>query len=356
MPKEQKQKKIVKLHSLRRRFIFMAMESREFHKTLAFALFVKTIILPHNYINNYSVTKLRKITHCGVDTIKKYVPLCIKYGFAKFKTRKDGTKDLVFLRLSSGTKNRNTNIELLEFHSFYDSFNQIWSLFPSLVSAQKKFEKGLMQKASNPKNRLKRGVRDDFRGAKKACKKFGWQEFDGGFKYKEYGFSYEGMAKRFGCCVRTAFNKVKYAIRHKFIVKHRRFEWTLMPGVGRQYVPGYTFTTANYGCKVKANVYDLTPQWRKVLVDLTPFEIPLTEDEYDEIIKQREEHKAEWRTINKWRWTHSRAGKFIMSCLDKMNLSDDDIDKIMYHRCPTNKEVFGEHPEGRMNPSLLAWL
>jgi hypothetical protein len=350
------QKKIPKLHSLRRRFIFKAMESREFHKTLSFALFIKTVILPHNYINNYSVTKLRKITHCGVDTIKKYVPLCVKYGFAEFETRKDGTKNLVFKRLSSGTKNRNTNIEKLEFNSFVDAYKQIRSLFPTTVCAQKIFTKGLMQKASKPKNWLKRGVRDNFRAAKQACKKFGWQEFNGGFTYKENGFSYKGMARKFGCCARTAFNIVKYAVKHHFIIKHRRFEWTWMPGVGRQFVPGYTFTTDNFGCKVQANVYDLTPQWRKALVDLTPFEIPLTEDEYDEIIKQREEHKAKWQTINRWRWIHSKAGKFIMSCLDKMNLSDDVIDKIMCHRCPTNKEVFGECPEGKMNPSLLAWL
>lgn len=339
---EKEKGKRTALHTIRRSFVYQARVDRVFAKTLAFAIDAKTTILPHSCMPYFSVNKLHKIMGCSVDTIKKYLPLCIKYGFATLREEEDGSKTLIFHRLASSTAHRNVSIIDFCFDSFKDIYNSLRALFVTIVSAKKKFAKKLVQKATNPKNWLKRGVKDNVKKAKRACNQFGWSSFNGGLKYVENGFSYSGIAKLCGCCVRTAQRIVKYGIRHRFFTKKRRKSWTYMPGVNYMPVPGFTFTTKDFGCVQLANIYELTPQWRDALVDVSAYEVPLTEDEYEEIMDKREQQKHDWIKINKWRWDNSRSGLYVVDALKGMGCSDEEIEEIKHRRCPTNKEVFCE--------------
>ena len=90
--------------------------------------------------------------------------------------------------------------------------------------------------------------------ARYAARKFGF-----GFEYVEKGLSYKTIAKKLGVSIKTAVEIVKFAVKRTILKKTKHFISDYLPKVNFMEVSGYNFTTRNYGYKVMANTYSVSP-------------------------------------------------------------------------------------------------
>ena len=145
-----------------------------------------------------------------------------------------------------------------------------------------------IRQAYNPKRHPSKGTMDDFKGARAFCKKYVKPNQFGQYIYKNYGITYETIAKEIGCSKQTAVEVINFALKHHWVHKFTRKDVDYIPGVGFQPIEGYTYTTMNYAVKVYANQYKLNSRWYKLLMALQPtFTRKMSRDAVDEYYEKR---------------------------------------------------------------------
>lgn len=285
------------IQSIRRKFIYEAQGDKGLQKALAFLLLLRSRMGGWNCITSYSRNKVCKLTGCSDGTVKKYIGQLQELGLIFFESQKNGKKALRIKRLSSGTKHRNIRIDGLCFKSFKDAFSSVRCLIHMLRLSIKKFIKQTIRVASKPRRIPSQMKKENFKKAKTYCKSYVNGNLDGSYEYNDYGISYETIAKFMGCCVKTAMKYVKYGLRKRWFTKHNNIEAVFMPGVWWTPIPGYTYTTRNYGVIVHANTYTLSGPWTKKLKDFSALEAKMSLAEYDAYMEEKKRNAEKFREL-----------------------------------------------------------
>ena len=221
-------------------------------KAVAIAICMKRSLGRHSTIRNYNPHKVQTMTGINQNTFRKYRSLMVDMGLLRFEG--NNAEHLVVCCLHSKDKKRNIDIHLFCFKSFTEVYNSLRAFLALLIQQRKDYVCHILQIARNPK----RG--EDCAAARKAVRRLVRR---GVLKsvsedVREWGMSLKRIAKETGNCVRTAERIVSYASHKRWWRKTRHYERYLMRGVNRRYVPGFTFTTMNYGFIVHPNSYELS--------------------------------------------------------------------------------------------------
>lgn len=239
---------------IRRKIIAEIAGSPLKQKAVAFAILLKEKTNNSSSIRNFSLYKIQKLTRdsqgkngMSYKTIRKYLDVLEKMGL----TEQCGD-DLIIHRMSSDARHRNFNISCFSIDKNRNVYNQIRELIFLVIQAQKDFIHSLLRLRKEPP----RGV--DYKKVRRLCKKCCGNPYA---EYKENGLSYNRIAQKIGCCSRTAIKIVKDAIRRKWCTKFNHCEVVRMDGVHFREIPGYAFTTQNYGFILRPNTYALSRAW-----------------------------------------------------------------------------------------------
>lgn len=237
---------------VRRRTINEVKGNQRLQKALAIALYIKSKVGRASTIHNYSTNKIRTITGLSATTIKKYLPIMVYMGFVRHEGKRN--QHLVICCLASSSRERNIDASNMCFDTCKDVFNSIRSFIALIIQAKKDFVKRTIQKATNPR------TYEEMKSAKKLVKRLVKQGVINGLyeKYKEYGLSYKRIAKEVGCCARTAFRVMQYAIDNKWANKKSHAERIYEKGVNYREVDGYTYTTKDYLYVIYPNTYSIS--------------------------------------------------------------------------------------------------
>lgn len=289
---------------LRRSALYWAKGNKVRIETLAFLVMLKKHSV-QSTINNFSVNKVSSITGCSWATCKKYIALLVDLELVDF----NGEKNLLTIRrISSGTKHRNLCIDGIDFRKLKLAKDSIRHLIHMLSLSARHTVKKAIRIANNPKNWMKEGYFDNRNAALQFCKKFVDQNAETGkYEYKELGVSYKTIAKEFGCCAMTAFRIIKDGIHAHLFTKHKHYEYKKLDyGMLKEHenygeMFGYTFITKKgYGFKVGANSYELVKETRDPLFEKFrkhDFQNPMTEDEYDELVRRKKEKEEKFKEL-----------------------------------------------------------
>ena len=227
-------------------------------KAVSLLLMLKSRLGRTSSVKKASPNKIAGIAGCHPTTIKRYLPVWVEMGLVEWQGK--GRDVLVVKKLHSKNKKKNVCIEKLDYRTFKDLLHTMRALLFLVLQSHKAFIKRLIRVANNPK----RG--EDFKRARRLSESYAIRE-NGELKYKEHGLSFRTIGQRLGYCTKTAQKIVKTAINRHWCEKTRNYERQLMPNVCGMYVEGYTFTTRNYGYRVHANTYELSPYWYGILLD-----------------------------------------------------------------------------------------
>lgn len=279
------------MYQVRRSLVYWAKGNKEHIELLAFLLMLKQYSDRHSTIKNFSINKISVLTHCSWSTCKKYVQALIEN---KLLTYDEKHNSLSIGRISSGTKHRNVRIDGLNFRSIKASKDSVRHLIHILGIVAKRFVKEVIRAYNNPKTWPSTGMVDDRKKAKELCKRFVRQNSDNGkYEYQEFGNSYKSIAKQFGCCIKTAVRIIKNGVHEHFYTKKvMPVRWFRVRIGAEKYCSDlFTFIWKGYACKVDANRYSVSKEWReKICPDMEKkVQRPLLEEEYDEYMAKREE-------------------------------------------------------------------
>lgn len=238
---------------IKRKTMTLIKGSTRLQKAVSIAVFLKFKIDRSSIIRNYTPYKVQKLTGISPHTLKKYLPLMLELGLVSFCGKNN--EHLVISRLHSKIENRNIDLGTFAFQSFREVYQSIRSYLFLLLQHRKEYVRRTLQIARYPKKG------ENFKAARKAVKRLVKQGVlkSPNEEPKEYGISLKRIGEEVGVCLRTAEEVVKFALIRKWCRKFTHFKATHMPGVNRMEVPGYMFTTLNYGFNVTANTYVLSP-------------------------------------------------------------------------------------------------
>lgn len=309
------------LKFIRRRLIYAMQGDKQKQKAVAFYLYLRCSLGDTGYVHDYStyklrklisrVTTVRKLIHtdvpgskkgsyrtkwvsqqkkvCPADsTIKKYIAILQELGLVYFDERNDGKRTLRFKKIASSTARRNMSIEGLCFKTFKEAQVSVSTLQLMLIQKSKDFVKRVIRVSQSPRYQPSKFRKEDFKKAKRLCKQYAVPDIDGRFWYDELGISYETIAKKMGVCVRTAFNKIQYAIMRHYIKKEHHFDWFKLPEGCDMVPPGATFVARGFACRVEANTYQLPDKFRKSWEDYDELYLPMSIGEVEEYKKKKE--------------------------------------------------------------------
>lgn len=236
---------------IRRKIINDISHSPLKQRAVAFALLLKEKTENSSVVPRFTIYKVRKLTGCSYKTIKKYLAVLEKMGLSEVRNG-----NLYIKRMVSSAKHRNIDISQFTFDKTKELFEQIRELLLLLIQANKDFIKRLLQLRKDPPRDV------DFKALRKLCKKCCP---DPNADYKEFGLSYKAISRKVGCCVRTAVKVVKCAVERGWCIKDKHCKRKRMDGVWFMPVPGFTFTTRNYGYIIRPNTYVLSGEWQSAL-------------------------------------------------------------------------------------------
>lgn len=225
-------------------------------KVLAIPIALKKALGQNCEIKNWNPNKISKIIRISPNTFSKFLPDMIKAGYVKFRGKNN--QHLVICKLHSSTPDRNVSVDFFDFGNGAVVFMEVYRSLRTFVAMhlqhKKDYIKKTIQSCKDPK-----GL-GEFKAARKKVKRL----IRGGILtsmqdvYKEWGITYKRIAKQTGNCVRTAQRIIKYGIYHGWLTKQVNTVRALIPNVCGRYVPGYDFTTRNFGYILKANSYTLS--------------------------------------------------------------------------------------------------
>ena len=226
---------------LRYRFALEMFGSNKLLKAIAMSLLVRKRTNT-NIIKNFTYNKLAKITGMHPDTIKKRLRTLKDYDLVSFSG-----KSLTFRSLVSRHKMRNIRLAKIAYNKIKDVERSLQAILVATIQLRKDFAKRTIRTAHNGRNPKK------VKSAQKLSRRYKW-----GHDYVERGISYKKIAKTLGCCKATATKIVKFAVNRSLLKKETHYEYTFLPHINYYNPNGdYTFTTRNYGYRVKANTYEV---------------------------------------------------------------------------------------------------
>lgn len=188
------------------------------------------------------MNRLSNLTGIHTTTIKKRLQTLKDRNLVKIE---NGT--LVFSSITSKHKERNKKLNNVSFKSLIEIEKSLYALLVCLLQERKEFihRAFLDAKYSN-----------DYKTVKKA--KAMIRKYARGEKFSEKGISYKRIAKKLGISIKSAFDYVKFAIEHNFLIKTTHFKRVFYKYVNYYPLKGYTFTTQHFAYKVGANSYMVT--------------------------------------------------------------------------------------------------
>lgn len=229
--------------NLRYRFALEMFGSNKLLKAIAMSLLVRKRTNT-NIVKNFTYNKLAKITGMHPDTIKKRLRTLKDYDLVSFSG-----KNLMFRSLVSRHKMRNIRLAKIAYNKIKDVERSLQAILVATIQLRKDFVKRTIRTAHNGRNPKQ------VKAAQKLSRRYKW-----GHDYVERGLGYKKIAKTLGCCKATATKIVKFAVNRSLLKKETHYEYTHLPYINF-HNPNreYTFTTRNYGFKVKANTYEVAP-------------------------------------------------------------------------------------------------
>lgn len=229
------------IRNLRNSIAIQMLRDKKFLKAIALVLFYHEIT-DSNICKEYSMNKLSNLTGIHTTTIKKRLQTLKDRNLVKIE---NGT--LVFSSITSKHKERNKKLNNVSFKSLIEIEKSLYALLVCLLQERKEFihRAFLDAKYSNDYKTVKR--------AKAMIRKYARGE-----KFSEKGISYKRIAKKLGISIKSAFDYVKFAIEHNFLIKTTHFKRVFYKYVNYYPLKGYTFTTQHFAYKVGANSYMVT--------------------------------------------------------------------------------------------------
>ena len=219
--------------------------NKELLKAIAMCLLIRKK-LGSNVLKNYSINKLVNLLGAHARTIKKRIRVLSRYGLLTIEG-----KALVLRSIVSKHAKRNVKLgeRKVEYSSLKSVEYSLQAILVVVIQSRKDFAQRTIRNAH--------GTSHDYKvvkAARDAARKFGF-----GFEYVEKGLSYKTIAKKLGVSIKTAVEIVKFAVKRTILKKTKHFISDYLPKVNFMEVSGYNFTTRNYGYKVMANTYSVSP-------------------------------------------------------------------------------------------------
>lgn len=228
------------IKKLRNKIAIQMFRDKKFLKAIAFVLLyhAKT---GSNELRGYSIRKLSMITGVHASTIKQRLSTLKQRGLVEIKA-----DTLIFKSITSKHSKRNKRLDKVSYNSLAEVEKSLFAILICILQQRKEFIKRafLDAKCSNDLKVVKR--------AKAMIRKYARE-----FKYRELGISYKKIAKKLGVSVKSAFDYVKFAVSHDFIILQNHFKAVFYKNINYYSIEGYTFTTRNYAYKVRANTYEV---------------------------------------------------------------------------------------------------
>lgn len=219
--------------------------NKELLKAIAMFLLIRKK-LGSNVLKNYSINKLVNLLGAHARTIKKRIRVLSLYGLLTIEG-----KALVLRSIVSKHAKRNVKLgeRKVEYSSLKSVEYSLQAILVVVIQSRKDFAQRTIRNAH--------GASHDYKvvkAARDAARKFGF-----GFEYVEKGLSYKTIAKKLGVSIKTAVEIVKFAVKRTILKKTKHFISEYLPKVNFMEVLGCNFTTRNYGYKVMANTYSVSP-------------------------------------------------------------------------------------------------
>lgn len=221
---------------------------KEILKAVALSIYIKEHTAS-SLIKNWNVRKIASLGKINPATAKKRLQTLKQIGLV----REQGGH-LLFIKMKSSCNRNNIDISLAKTASVKEIEKSLMALLVVLIQRQKDYANLQLQHAHNGKTikEVKKGMRES--------KLYGWLGL-----YVEHGLSYKGIAKRLGVCVKTAFDVVKFGVKHGFFVKVSHF-YAFGGSKGasnlKEVPQGFTFISKKGNLfKVLANTYSLAPRF-----------------------------------------------------------------------------------------------
>lgn len=226
------------IRNIRNSIAVKMFKDKAFLKAISFVLWYHQIA-DSNICKEYSVSKLSSLTGVHASTIKKRLQTLKNRNLVKIEGR-----TLIFLSITSKHRNRNQKLTSASFNSLNEVEKSLFAILICIIQQRKDFIHRAILDAKHSK------CSKVIKKAKAIIRKYA-----NGDKFRELGMSYKTIAKKLGISLKTAFEYVKYAVEHDFIIKKNHFLRVLYKGVNYSYVKGATFTTKDYAFFVYANTY-----------------------------------------------------------------------------------------------------
>ena len=226
------------IRNIRNSIAIRMFRDKAFLKAIAFLIFYheKT---NSNICKGFTYAKLSSVTGVHPTTIKKRLATLKERGFVKIH---NGT--LVFKSITSKHGSRNKKILNASLPSLGDAEKALWAILVCILQERKNFIHRAILGA-----RYSRDYKT-VKNAKQIIRKYAKDNV-----FHEYGMSYRTIASRLGISLRSAFDYVRNALKHGYLLVKNHFLKFYKKGVNFYKVPGFTFTTKNYCFKVLANTY-----------------------------------------------------------------------------------------------------
>lgn len=229
--------------SIRRSFLQEMYYGGDLLKAIAFVMLVRKRTNNSSVFRNYSVNQLSEATGLHHKTIRKRLRTLEKYGLIEYR----GTT-LLFKSITSRHKKRTTLLAKIDYTNAKTIQRSLQAILLIGIQNTKNYCKSVIRNATKSKNPKV------VKAARRIARRYGY-----GSEYKEYGLSYRGMARKFGCCKATAVKITNFAVKRKMVKKERHFSWVKVGYGFIDWDNQYTFCTKDYAFNVQANTYDVCP-------------------------------------------------------------------------------------------------
>lgn len=246
---------------IRRNILLNCKRDKSMMKAIALLLYIKHKVGISSSIRKASYNRISKVAGSSPNTIKKYLQIWLDLGLVEFTGKKGDV--LIIKRIRASKDHRNYEVRRFSFKSYKNTYKSLRAFLTLTLQAQKEYVKRMVRIANDPKEG------EDFKKAIKFCNRHATRNQEGRFEFKENGMSYKYIAKKIGFCVTTTQKIIKEVVKKRWIKRKLNFERVFMQGVNYRYVEGFTFTTENFGYRISANNYELSPYWYGSLLDVT---------------------------------------------------------------------------------------
>ena len=242
------------MFSIDRKIFAMLIGRKSHQKLIAMFLTLKFHADKGGLIKNATYNHIYEVTGIAPRTLKKYLPALVKFRFVRF-TGKNG-RHLALGSLRNKHLKKNIEIDYIKQGKFSDVYRQLRAIVFAFCQSRKEFIKRLLLALHNPKSYK------EFKQIKRLVGRFVRKGIipGKGHKYREYGFSYNGIAVATDTCKRTAQRTVNDAIKMGLVKKHTHKTAYHYPNINYYPLDWATYTTRHCAVIVEANSYELKKQ------------------------------------------------------------------------------------------------